>query len=62
MKCCCWAIPRRTCPSLRRYSCSQAAWRPNKPGMPPSSHLATTAAVFIYQPITARLRNPAQRA
>ena len=25
-------------------------------------HLATTAAVFIYQPITARLRNPAQRA
>lgn len=37
MKCCCWAIPRRTCPSLRLYSCSQAAWRPNKPGMPPSS-------------------------
>ena len=25
-------------------------------------HLATAAAVFIYQPITARLRNPAQRA
>lgn len=25
-------------------------------------HLATTAAVYIYQPITARLRNPAQRA
>ena len=25
-------------------------------------HLGTTAAVFIYQPITARLRNPAQRA
>ncbi len=25
-------------------------------------HLATTAAVFIYQPITAQLRNPAQRA
>ena len=25
-------------------------------------HLATTAAVFIYQPITARLRNPAKRA
>ncbi len=25
MKCCCWAIPRRTCPSLRRYSCSRAA-------------------------------------
>ncbi len=23
MKCCCWAIPRRTCPSLRRYTCSQ---------------------------------------
>ncbi|VEB08363.1 beta-lactamase [Klebsiella pneumoniae] len=48
MKCCCWAIPRRTCPSLGRYSCSQAAWRPNKAGMPPSSHetnlhhLATT--------------------
>ncbi len=41
MKCCCWAIPRRTCPSLRRYSCSQAAWRPNKPGMPPSSHETT---------------------
>lgn len=29
-------------------------------GQPAS--LATTAAVFIYQPITARLRNPAQRA
>lgn len=41
MKCCCWAIPRRTCPSLRRYSCSQAAWRPNKAGMPPSSHETT---------------------
>lgn len=41
MKFCCWAIPRRTCPSLRRYSCSQAAWRPNKPGMPPSSHETT---------------------
>lgn len=45
----------------------RAAWRPNKAGMPPSSHettciTATTAAVFIYQPITARLRNPAQRA
>jgi hypothetical protein len=25
-------------------------------------HLATSAAVFIYQPITARLRHPAQRA
>ncbi|PLP35606.1 hypothetical protein CWM98_37110, partial [Klebsiella variicola] len=25
-------------------------------------HLVTAAAVFIYQPITARLRNPAQRA
>ncbi len=41
MKCCCWAIPRRTCPSLRRYSCSQAAWQPNKAGMPPSSHETT---------------------
>ena len=42
-------------------------WPPGIPAMPPSSrvtthHRVTSAAVFIYQPITAGLRHPAEQA
>ncbi len=68
MKCCCWAIPRRTCPSLRRYSCSQAACATEQTRYAAILHQTTCITSprlppsLSYQPITARLRNPAQRA
>ncbi len=64
MKCCCWAIPRGL---ARRCADTPAAGGPateqtRYAAILPRDNLHHCAAVFIYQPITARLRNPAQRA
>ena len=71
MKCCCWAIPRRTCPSLRRYSCSRAAGDRTKPvcrhrpTRQPASHRHDCRRLYLsahHRPVTqpgaARVRSP----